>query len=198
VAPSDRIGRIDLSAKEAGVAKYGRNDSCPCRSGKKAKRCCGVDRGPGAEELARAFLASEAQRAAPALAGVTDEQFDRLLDELHDLPALDLSLTVRLPDLLGPDLAGLLTAVARIDLDGVEDALPGALIGIDSFERRAELARAVLALRESSRVGARLAALALVDLAGGGRTLLRGSLLRAATIATGRARTPAGLLVAAA
>jgi hypothetical protein len=178
------------------VAKVGRNDPCPCGSGRKAKRCCSVDRGPQSEELARAFLAVEARLAAPALAGLTDARFRELFEDLLDLPALDLSLVVRLPDLLSPYLARLLDAVADDDLDAVDDALPAALANLDTREARAALARAVLALRDAGRLDAQLAAVALLDLARG-RALLRASLLQAAAIATGQARTPAGLLVAA-
>jgi hypothetical protein len=194
---SDARGRIGLSAKEAQMARYGRNDPCPCGSGRKAKRCCGVGRGPGADELARAFLAREARAAAPALAAASDSELDGLAEELLDLPALDLSLVVRLPELLGPELLRLLDAVADDDPDEVEEALPEALARIDTFQTRVELARAVLELRKAERLAARLAALAVIDLEGGGRTLLSASLLQAAAIACGQARTPAGLLVAA-
>jgi hypothetical protein len=179
------------------MARNGRNDPCPCGSGRKAKRCCGIERGPGVEELARAFLAGQARLAAPDLVALTDVEFEAVFDELLELPRLDLSLVVRLPDLVSPQLNRLLDAVADDDPDAVEEALPAVLVKIDSFERRAELARAVLALRESGRLAPRLAALALVDLEGGGKTLLTASLLEAAAIATGQARTPGGLLVAA-
>jgi len=32
----------------------GRNDPCPCGSGRKVKRCCQQQRGPSEEQLARA------------------------------------------------------------------------------------------------------------------------------------------------
>lgn len=178
------------------MAETGRNDPCPCGSGEKAKRCCGIRRGPGPEELARAFLASEARGAAVALAHVGDDDFEELFDDVLDLPALDLSLVVRLPDLLRPELGRLLDAVADDDPDACEDALPGALARVATFQTRAALARAVLALRETGRIRPRLAALALIDLEGG-ETLVTASLLHAAAIATSQARTPGGLLVAA-
>jgi hypothetical protein len=187
---------IVQATKEARVAHTGRNEPCSCGSGRKTKRCCGIGRGPGPEELARAFLASEARGAAIALVHVGDDEFKELFDDLLDLPALDLSLVVRLPDLLRPELGRLLDAVADDDPDALEDALPGALARVDTFQARAALARAVRALREAGRIHPRLAALALIDLEKG-KTLLTASLLRAAAIATGRARTPGGLLVAA-
>ena len=36
----------------------GRNQPCPCGSGHKTKRCCGQQRGPAAEQLARAHVAT--------------------------------------------------------------------------------------------------------------------------------------------
>jgi hypothetical protein len=177
------------------MARYGRNDPCPCGSGKKAKRCCGVRRGPGAEDLARAFLAVEARRALPCLAGLAESEFRQLADDLLDLPGLDLSLLVPLPNLLTPELARLLDAIAHAD--AVETALPAALARIDTPQTRASLARAVLTLRQSGRIPPPLAALALLDL-DGGTTLLEASLIQAAAVAAGAARTPAGLLVAAA
>jgi len=178
------------------MAKLGRNDHRPCGSGRKAKRCCGVGGGPGPASPAQAFLAGEARRAAPALAGLSDREFRALFEQLLELPALDLSLVVCLPDLLSPDLDRLLEAVADEDLDAFDEALPPSLAGIDTCERRAQLARAVLELREAGRIAPRLAAAALLAL-DRGRTLLRASLVQAAAIAAGQARTPAGLLIAA-
>ncbi len=180
------------------MAGYRRNDPCPCGSGRKAKRCCGVSRGPGAEELARGFLAAQALPAALELACLAERELRRLFDDLVELPSLDLSLVLRLPDLLSPELSRLLDAVEDDDHDAAEEALPAALARVDTVEARAALARAVLALRDAGRVAPRVAALALVDLEGGGEALLTASLIQAAAIAVGAARTPGGLLVAAA
>ena len=180
------------------MAGYRRNDPCPCGSGRKAKRCCGVSRGPSAEELARAFLAAEALPAALQLAGLTESELRGLFDDLVELPSLDLSLVLRLPDLLSPELCRLLEAVEDDDRDAADEALPAALARVDTVEARAALARAVLALRDAGRVAPRVAALALVDLEGGGEALLTASLIQAAAISVGAARTPNGLVVAAA
>ncbi len=37
-----RIGRVGAPATPAKPAKVGRNDACPCGSGRKSKRCCGA------------------------------------------------------------------------------------------------------------------------------------------------------------
>lgn len=179
------------------MAGYGRNDPCSCGSGRKAKRCCGVGRGPGQVELDRAFLASEARRALRTLARLEDGELRGLFEELVELPSLDLSLVVRLPSLLSPELARFLDAVAADDVDEADEALDAAFAQVDSLPARAALARAVLALRDAGRIEPRLAALAVRNLEDGG-TLLRASLIRAAAIAAGVARTPGGLLVAAA
>ena len=36
----------------------GRNQPCPCGSGRKTKHCCGEQRGPSEEQLARAHVAA--------------------------------------------------------------------------------------------------------------------------------------------
>ena len=180
------------------MSDSGRNDPCPCGSGRKAKRCCGVSRGPGPEALARAFLADEARRALPALAGLSERELRALFDELIELPSLDPSLVLPLPGLLTPELSRFLEAVADDDEDGLDDALPDALARVDTVEARAGLARALLVLRDTGRVAPSVAALALVDLEGGEDALLTASLLQAAAIAAGVERTPGGLLVAAA
>lgn len=180
------------------MGDLGRNDPCLCGSGRKAKRCCGVSRGPGKGELERASLATEARWAAFALRGVTERELRDLFDDLVELPSLDLSLVLPLPALLTPELYRLLDAVANDDPDAGEEALPAAVAQVDTVGARATLARAVLALRDEGRVGPRLAALAVVDLEGGGEALLTASLIQAAAIATGVERTPGGLLVAAA
>src|SRR6266536_1619357 len=60
------------------MAGLGRNERCPCGSGRKVKRCCGVRRGPSEDELAKAFLAVEACRAAGVLDGCDDEELEGL------------------------------------------------------------------------------------------------------------------------
>jgi hypothetical protein len=57
---------------ELSVAKVGRNQPCPCGSGRKAKRCCGIEGGPSEQSLARAYLAHAAREAAADLDGVSD------------------------------------------------------------------------------------------------------------------------------
>jgi hypothetical protein len=62
--------------------------------------------------------------------------------------------------------------------------------------QRARLARGVITLRDAGRLGRRLAAVALVDLASGSRRLLSASVIQAA-VRGGVARTPGGVVLAA-
>jgi hypothetical protein len=63
------------------MAQQGRNARCPCGSGRKVKRCCGVRRGPSEAELAKAFLHQQARAAgrvsAELAAAVALEQASR-------------------------------------------------------------------------------------------------------------------------
>ena len=56
----------------------GRNQPCPCGSGRKVKRCCGEQRGPTEQQLARAHVAVLARHAAPDLAGLSDHALHHL------------------------------------------------------------------------------------------------------------------------
>ena len=66
----------------------GRNELCPCGSGRKVKRCCGQRRGPGEEDLARAYLAHQGRAAARHLRGLDDDELGDLFDELFELPRI--------------------------------------------------------------------------------------------------------------
>ena len=177
------------------MAHRGRNGLCGCGSGKKAKRCCGVSRGPGPVELAKAFLAEQGRDAARHLLGITRNEFDELFAEVVDLPVRDVSVQLRLPRLLSPELEGLRTAIDDDD-DEAADALVGpAVAQVGDPQRRAELARAVLALAKAGEVDPQVAAVAVIDLTTASSALLRSSLLEALAVSVGAARTPAGLLV---
>src|SRR5215203_2114646 len=96
------------------MAKTGRNEPCGCGSGLKAKRCCGVTRGPSDDSLAVAFLMGAAREVAESAGSLSEREFVLLLEELVDLPCLDLSLQVELPKLLSPAV-GLCEAIAEDD-----------------------------------------------------------------------------------
>ena len=95
----------------------GRNQPCPCGSGRKTKRCCEQTRGPSEDQLARAHVAQLARQAIPDLAGLSDHALDHLWEGLMDLPSIDYSLLVTLPKLIGPDLQRLREAIEHDDPD---------------------------------------------------------------------------------
>jgi hypothetical protein len=178
------------------VSAVGRNEPCPCGSGRKAKRCCGVSRGPSEAQLAEAFLAVEARRAAPIMVALDEDELRDLWDDVFDLPDRDLSLLVPLPELVTPDIERLCAAISD-DPDGAEVALPPVLARYDTPVVRAELARNVIALRERRVIPSKLAAIALLDLALDSTAFLRASVIKSIAVMTGVARTPGGLVLAA-
>jgi hypothetical protein len=163
----------------------GRNDVCGCGSGKKAKRCCGTRRGPSPAELAKAFLADERRKAAMVLLDADRDEFDELFDEIVDLPILDVSLQTNLPRLLTPEMEHLRAALDREDEDAFDAAVDTVIDQLDTPERRAALARAVLHLRDLGRIDRRLAASAL----------FQASVVQSIAVSVGAAKTPSGLLV---
>ena len=179
------------------MPKPGRNDPCPCGSGRKTKRCCGEQRGPSDDQLARAHVAQLFHQTVHELDGLSDRALDRLADELMDLPAIDLSLLVTLPRLIGPDLERLCEAIERDDPQWGWDALTAVHKQIDTPQQRARLADAVVRLRDENRIGRRQAAFALLNLHSKSNRFIAASLLEAVAIHTGVKRTPAGLKIAA-
>jgi hypothetical protein len=175
----------------------GRNQPCPCGSGRKTKRCCGEQRGPGEAQVARAHTAQLAREALPDLAGLSDRALDRLWDELMDLPAIDYSLLVSLPRLIGPDLRRLREAIEDDDPDRGWDALAAVAKQIDTPQQRARLADAIVRLRDQHRVTRPQAAYGLFDLHSGSARLIEASLLEAVAVSAGVSRTPGGLHIAA-
>lgn len=177
------------------MSTTGRNDRCRCGSGKKTKRCCGVRSGPSERELAKAFLATHKRRAALQLFGIRRVVFDELFNEMLDLPARYLSLQLRLPRLLSPELEALRRAIDDDDDGAIDEQLEPALSRLDTPEQRAEIARAVLSLVDDRSVTDRVGAIAMVDLASHPSGLMRSGLLQALSVSVGAARTPSGLLV---
>ena len=179
------------------MPKPGRNDPCPCGSGRKTKRCCGQTRGPSQDELARAHVAQLARQAATDLAGLSDRALDHLWEELMDLPGVDYSLLVTLPKLIGPDLQRLRESIEHDDPDRGWDALTAVAKQIDTPQQRARLADAVVRLRDQRRINRRQAAYALLDLSTRSTRLVGASLLEAVAVSVGVSRTPGGLHIAA-
>lgn len=175
----------------------GRNQPCACGSGRKTKRCCGEHRGPSEEQLARAHVAQLAYQTIHELDGLSDRVLERLAEEIMDLPAIDLSLLVELPRLIGPDLERLCEAIEHDDPEWGWDALTNVHKQVDSPQQRARLADAVIRLRDQNRIGRRQAAFALLNLHSKSNRFIAASLLEAVAVHTGVKRTPGGLKIAA-
>jgi hypothetical protein len=179
------------------MPKPGRNDPCPCGSGRKTKRCCRQQRGPSQEQLAGAHVAHLARQAIPDLAGLSDRALDHLWEGLMDLPGVDYSLLVILPKLIGPDLQRLRESIAHDDPDWGSDALTAVHKQIDTPQQRARLADAIVRLRDQRRINRRQAAYALLDLSTNSTRFVAASLLEAVAVSVGVSRTPGGLHLAA-
>jgi hypothetical protein len=179
------------------MPKQGRNDPCTCGSGRKTKRCCGQQRGPSEEQLARAHVAQLARQAVPDLAGLSDRALDHLWEGLMDLPGVDHSLLVTLPRLIGPDLQRLRESIEHDDPDWGWDALTAVHKQIDTPQQRARLADAIVRLRDQHRINRRQAAYALLDLSTSSTRFVAASVLEAVAVSVGVSRTPGGLHLAA-
>jgi SEC-C motif len=175
----------------------GRNQPCPCGSGRKTKRCCGEQRGPSAEQIARAHLATLAHDAVHDLAGLSHEALEILWKGLFDLPTIDLALHVKLPELITPEQQRLRDAIADDDPDRGWDELRAVTQQIDTPQQRAQLADAILRLRAQRRLTRTQAAYAIYHLNTRSQHLLAASLTHTIAITVGASRTPAGLQIAA-
>jgi hypothetical protein len=175
----------------------GRNHPCRCGSGRKTKHCCGEQRGPSEAQLALAHVAALTRQAVPDLAGLSDRALDHLWEGLMDLPGIDLSLLVTLPKLIGPDLQRLREAIEHDDPDWGWDALTAVAKQTDTPQQRAQLADAIVQLRDQHHINRRQAAYALFDLDTPSTRLIGASLLEAVAISVGVSRTPGGLHIAA-
>jgi len=138
-----------------------------------------------------------ARDVAESVGSLSEREFALLLAELVDLPCLDLSLQVELPKLLSPAVGRLCEAIAEDDEIAGDAVIEQVLVELDTPLQRARLARGVIAVRDAGRLGRRLAAVGLVDLASGSRQLLCASVIQAVAVRAGAARTPAGVLLAA-
>jgi hypothetical protein len=131
------------------------------------------------------------------LAGLSDHALHHLWEGLLDLPATDLSLHVTLPKLIGPDLQRLRESIADDDPDWGRDALTAVAAQIDTPRQRAQLADALVQLRDQQRINRRQAAAAILDLDSQSTRFIAASLLEAVALSIGASHTPGGLQIAA-
>jgi hypothetical protein len=137
------------------------------------------------------------RQAIPDLAGLSDRALDHLWENLIDVPAVDLSLLVTLPQLIGPDLQRLRESIEDDDPDWGWDALTTVAKQIDTPQQRAQLADALVHLRDQHRLNRRQAAYALLDLDSPSTRFIGASLLEAVAVSVGASQTPGGLHIAA-
>lgn len=179
------------------MPRPGRNQPCRCGSGRKVKRCCGEQRGPSAEQLASAHLAALARDAVQDLADLSDAALELLFEKLFDLPTIDLSLHVALPQLISPELQRLRDAIADDDPDSGWEELKIVTNQIDTPQQRARLADALLRLHDQARLPWSLTAYAIYHLNTRSQHLLAASLTHTIAVSVGASRTPGGLQLAA-
>jgi hypothetical protein len=178
------------------VAKLGRNERCPCGSGRKVKRCCGQQRGPSPEDLAWLFLRDQARKFAPVLRDYEDFEIAKLLDRVIELPVRHLSLQVRLPGICRPELERLRAAMVE-EAEDMVDVVQEATTAIDGPLVRLTLAKAAGELCQRDQLDVESVATIMIDLARPTSLFVSASLIAATAVALGRCPTPAGLLVAA-
>ena len=133
---------------EIPTATVGRNESCPCGSAKKSKRCCCFppEQLAANARLHRAFEGL-CRDVAVDLADVGPAEFYDHLRQAICLPKLDLSFQVHLPTLSTPSIERARAALDDDDDEAFDDELWEIAETLDTRERRIELAQAVVALK---------------------------------------------------
>lgn len=136
-----------------------------------------------------------AERRAATLESLCEECQTAAWLGVMDLPNLDPYCELRLPLTLPPAVRALQVALVDDDKDAVADCLVGALAVVDTAAVRAELAAAVVALEVQGRCRPRVAAAALVDLAGPTPSMLvLAAMLKAVADGAGVMSAAAGLV----
>ncbi len=186
------------------MAKVGRNEPCPCRSGRKTKRCCGQASGPSPEALAAAELHGWRAAGAVQLVDHDDGELRSLFAAAVNLPVEFGEVVVDLPRLLPPALVELRAAVELMpDLPATapltQMPLNEGLVARASAEfgvlARVALARAVLDLNDAGEVSSCCAAAAVVDLAEDDSLLLEVSVVQALRVDLGRSPRASGIIL---
>lgn len=172
------------------MAKIRRNGPCPCGSGSKAKRCC-----YGPEDTVGTLPPEILADVLPDLKGSSEEVLRSLFNENLYLPELDTTLQVRL-GILTPAMDRAIDALQDGDDEGFDDILGTVVPEVDSVDRRVELARAVLTLRDRGSISPQQAAVAILDLEQKESVLFLSSVAESLAVLAGDRSTPAGLLVA--
>jgi hypothetical protein len=162
------------------MRKVGRNDPCPCGSGRKVKRCCGLQRGPDEDSTARAFLA-EVSRDAARVLNVSESQFIAMMEQWSGLAAIYPELRVQLPD-TSPAIERLAQAYVEMDMAGSREPFTEVLENADTPAERARLVRAVHGLLGEGHVDVIAAAAAAYELSTDSRELFSEWLMEAVAV----------------
>ena len=144
----------------------GKNRPCPCGSGRRAKRCCGMDRSRSEVDSPIAFLEHAARKRSGAITHRCEHCQSKLFMEVLLLPAHHESGRLTLPRPLPATLATMRDAMRDADPDAIADALAPAVELVDTPAVRLSLGKAILALEAQGRCTAEVCAIALNDLAG--------------------------------
>ena len=120
-----------------------------------------------------------------------------LFDQLILLPEIDTSLQVRLPGIITPNIDHAINALQDDDDEGFDEALAHVVPAVDTLERRIELARAVINLRDQGRIPPNLAAIAVLELDRPKSTFFLSSVAASIAVLAGEQKTPTVLVVSA-
>jgi hypothetical protein len=180
------------------MVRAGRNQRCPCGSGRKVKHCCGQAKGPSESELAKATLAQSARQGLRRIAGLDTTEIADLYQQVIELPCHDHTMVMPLPRLFTPELARLRQATKDDDIDAIDEALPDVLARCDTSLARTVLLGAAQRLADSGRISDDLAAVIAIDLGRTESDLVRSSIVEAVAVDAGAVRTASGLVVVAA
>ncbi len=175
------------------MAKVRRNGPCPCGSGSKAKRCC---YGNHETNGSRVLPSDISEGLINDLIGVPELELRALFDQLLYLPEMDVALQVRLPGIITPDIDRAINALRDDEDELFDHVLEKVVADLDTHDRRIELARAVIELRDQGRLPPALAAAAVLELDRPESILFRSSVAESIAVLAGDQCTPAGLLVA--
>ena len=176
------------------MAKIQRNSPCPCGSGSKAKRCC---HGP-VQYLDVRIMPLEIYRDSICeLAGTTKDEFAELFTQLINLPELDPSLQVPLPNIRTSDIGRAVNALQADDTNTFDKVLPAVVSSVDTIRNRLLLARAVVVLRDAGEISKKVAAVAMVELDREESAFFASSVAESIAVLAGGQPTPSRLLVAA-
>lgn len=175
----------------------GRNDLCSCGSGPRSNAA--ADNGAAPRRSSSHGPTSRCSRETRRWTSPTClmTRLRNCAEGLFELPAVDMSLLVVLPKLIGPELQYLLDAVADEDHDWDMDALIAVAAQVDASLQRAKLADALVRLRDQQRISRHQAAAAILDLDSRSKRFIDASLLEAIALSAGAIQTPAGLQLAA-